>query len=118
MSNNVCECPNPPGGTVICEPDQLAICHVKDGKAIQRCLDPVDSMNPYVIINWTLNRILDREFKPRSKRTIKKYIKRLEAGNLTTIGGTKVSFSLPKTVQKALNQIKNDRSNPDKPYLE
>lgn len=37
---NICECPNPPGGTVRCEPHQLAICKVENGRAVTNCISP------------------------------------------------------------------------------
>lgn len=39
-NKNVCQCPIPPGGSAVCEADQLAICRVKDGNLETYCLDP------------------------------------------------------------------------------
>lgn len=39
MSQNICDCPNPPGGRVYCGPEQIAICRVKDGQLESFCLD-------------------------------------------------------------------------------
>ena len=36
---NICQCPNPPGGVARCEPHQLAICTVEDGKAVTECVN-------------------------------------------------------------------------------
>jgi inosose dehydratase len=36
---NSCNCPSPPGGSVNCRSDQLAICRVKDGQVHSYCVD-------------------------------------------------------------------------------
>jgi hypothetical protein len=41
---NTCSCPHPPGGVVSCEPEQLAICRVRNGVAEGECVDPPDGM--------------------------------------------------------------------------
>jgi len=38
-NRNICDCPNPPGGRAICEPDQLAICRIINGQAETECID-------------------------------------------------------------------------------
>lgn len=40
MTRNVCQCPNPPGGQVVCDSTQVAICRVKDGVLDSECLTP------------------------------------------------------------------------------
>ena len=37
--SNVCPCPNPPGGQIVCSADQLAICGFRDGKIVSGCFD-------------------------------------------------------------------------------
>jgi hypothetical protein len=41
MAKNICNCPNPPGGIVECESRQIAICQVKDGIIISKCINPL-----------------------------------------------------------------------------
>src|SRR5262245_28442123 len=36
---NSCDCPKPPGGRVVCNDTQLAICRVKDGVPEMQCVD-------------------------------------------------------------------------------
>ena len=43
-TKNICPCPQPPGGTVACEPNQLAICRVRNGVAEGECIDPPSGM--------------------------------------------------------------------------
>jgi len=35
--SNVCKCPNPPGGTIECADDQLAVCGYQNGQIISGC---------------------------------------------------------------------------------
>src|SRR6266568_9581822 len=61
--NNVCDCPNPPGGIVICEPDQLAICRIKNGQLRGECTGPprplTSSLNRALYFNWALGEITE-----------------------------------------------------------
>jgi hypothetical protein len=36
---NTCNCPDPPGGTVVCNENQLAICRVIAGRPFYECRD-------------------------------------------------------------------------------
>lgn len=65
-TKNICDCPQPPGGSVACEPDQLAICRVRDGVAQGECIDPPDGMGGLAHVtpnsarqyhNWALEHI-------------------------------------------------------------
>ena len=40
MGSNTCDCPKPPGGTVQCNEDQIAICRVKNGVPQMACISP------------------------------------------------------------------------------
>lgn len=35
--SNICPCPNPPGGTIQCADDQLAVCGFQNGQIISGC---------------------------------------------------------------------------------
>jgi hypothetical protein len=70
---NVCNCPSPPGGSVSCEPHQLAICRVRNGKAERECFDPPDGMDNLSNLgpvqarryhNWALQRITGQQRYP------------------------------------------------------
>jgi hypothetical protein len=63
---NICQCDNPPGGDVLCEPDQLAICIVNNGVAKRECMDAPDDLGDLVnltrqqtirYLNWALSHI-------------------------------------------------------------
>ena len=65
-TRNICNCPHPPVGTVSCEPDQLAICRVRNGVAERECFDPPDGMDSTSnlspaeakrYLNWSLQHI-------------------------------------------------------------
>lgn len=43
-AKNVCNCPNPPGGTHSCPADHVAVCRVKDGVAHGDCYPASDEM--------------------------------------------------------------------------
>ena len=45
MGDNVCECPHPPGGKVVCSSMQIAICRVMDGEVRSFCIDPPKKFN-------------------------------------------------------------------------
>ena len=71
MSGNSCDCPNPPGGRVICRADQLAVCRVKDGKAESQCVDkPTYSQSvppptrEQMLKNWALAEIKREQRDP------------------------------------------------------
>lgn len=63
--NNICDCPDPPGGIVICEPDQLAICRIKSGHLRSECKGPPQLLRPglnrAVYFNWALAEITEEE---------------------------------------------------------
>jgi hypothetical protein len=40
VNSNTCKCPKPPGGQVICEPNQVAICRIKNGELETLCITP------------------------------------------------------------------------------
>lgn len=44
---NICDCPDPPGGRIVCAADQLAICRVKNEKILSGCFGP-----PFSIPNF------------------------------------------------------------------
>jgi hypothetical protein len=60
---NVCSCPNPPGGTVSCSDNQLAVCGYRDGVIVSGCFDKPDhakqirddSERNVVLANWILS---------------------------------------------------------------
>jgi len=53
--HNTVECPNPPGGRVTCDYDQVAVCLVDRGEIIGLCLTiPSDLSSSQQIVDWVL----------------------------------------------------------------
>ena len=59
MPKNTCPCPNPPGGQVVCETDQLAICRIIKGAVQAEC-----SSAPVALISITPTHHLRPPFPP------------------------------------------------------
>ena len=101
---NTCKCEDPPGGTVECEPDQLAICIVRNGVAQKGCMDPPDDLRDLAALtagqsrryfNWALTQITG-QLRWSSNPISNEDIAILAQGsyqNLVT--GDVVTFSLP-----------------------
>lgn len=49
MAQNACDCPHPPGGRVVCGPNQFAICRVEGGRVHSECHDVPSSIREAVI---------------------------------------------------------------------
>jgi hypothetical protein len=73
--SNTCLCPKPPGGTVRCSDDQLAVCGYRDGQIVSGCFDRPshvratedESVKNLFLSNWILTVITgsDRsEYQP------------------------------------------------------
>ena len=58
MSN--CHCPDPPGGEVECEPGQLAMCTIKNGKVLAKCATPPKGASGLALHNWVLSMVYDQ----------------------------------------------------------
>jgi len=57
MSNNKINCPDPPGGTVECEANQLAICSIKGWKVEAKCVSPQSGLSVTALQNWVLENV-------------------------------------------------------------
>lgn len=101
---NICECHNPPGGTVKCEPHQLAICIVNNGVANKECKDPPLGMGSLSslsrtatkrYLNWALTHITgqERELSDPISSADRIILARGSYNNEAT--GERVTFSLP-----------------------
>jgi hypothetical protein len=61
--SNICPCPNPPGGTIRCNDDQLAVCGYRDGQIVSGCFDRPDhvksaeeeNLKNLFLCNWILS---------------------------------------------------------------
>jgi hypothetical protein len=56
---NYCKCPVPPGGVVVCEANQLAICRVVGGTVESECHDPPAFSTDLEFSNWVLSKVID-----------------------------------------------------------
>src|SRR5262249_17385588 len=56
---NTCNCPLPPGGVVVCEATQLAICRVVGGRVESECHNPPSRRTDLEFSNWVLSKVID-----------------------------------------------------------
>ncbi len=61
---NSCKCPVPPGGVVVCEANQLAICRVVGGKPDMECHNPPAPSTDLEFSNWVLSKVMDTSRDP------------------------------------------------------
>jgi hypothetical protein len=106
--NNVCNCPHPPGGQVVCEPNQMAVCIIVNGQARQQCLNPPDEINnALALVTWALSEItIERK---RSYSSITNQEIRILASGEYNFNNISVTFSLPQKIKTALEEIINNR---------
>lgn len=107
--NNICNCPNPPGGQVVCEPHQMAVCIVRNGQARQQCLDPIRTRDSATLVNWVLEEITENRRNPHS-RIDRHELEILEDGFFNRYD-SKVTFKLPQRIVDAIEEIKNGGKN-------
>lgn len=100
---NVCQCPKPPGGSITCNQDQLAVCGYQDGQIVSGCYDRPEhalfiqdeNEKHLVLTNWVLSRITGAyraDYDP-VEPDLFKMLRRGEYKNEAT--GEVVKFSLP-----------------------
>lgn len=89
MTGNVCKCPNPPGGQIICGPNQLAICRINNGKIESECVDPPRDLDGEALTVWIIQRIMRNDIVNWPHL----YIPMLLSGNY--VGEGQVTFSVP-----------------------
>ncbi len=95
-AKHTCDCPNPPGGKVNCETDQLAICRVRDGAIEAECLTPPDGLSATGLANWALGRITGVSRSLRAEITSNDE-QILRAGNYVDPStGERVAFRMPQ----------------------
>jgi len=96
---NVCNCPKPPGGTVTCEPYQMAICIVLDGEARHECQDPPLAVSHAELVDWALQQVTEGIV---SFQTQEAELLMLAIGRLERPDGAHVTFALPESVRTAV----------------
>jgi hypothetical protein len=101
--NKTCPCANPPGGTITCRVDQLAICGMIDGEIVSGCFDRPDSgrgapasIRQRHLANWVLSSITRRYRAPQAEITVED-LQILRSGMYEdALSNTSVKFSVPK----------------------
>ena len=98
---NVCKCPHPPGGSVECEPHQMAICGVINGVVRRECLDPPALENQTDLANWALGKITGEVRGEESQFTYED-LHSLERGIFERHNGDQVKFTFPESLKQAV----------------
>lgn len=111
---NRCNCPTPPGGVVICEGNQMALCIIQDGQAIQRCINPPQNRyyreySALEIVNWAIEKITN-EKRILTEEVEQSYLDMLKGGAYE-VYNYRVTFSLPPKILRALDDLDNGLSN-------
>ena len=101
---NVCDCHNPPGGSIVCEPHQMAICGVIDGVVRRECLDPPSGGTPIELVSWALNQIAG-EARPAEAPITAEDLHILTDGTYQNPDGTIVNFLVPENVIMAITSV-------------
>jgi hypothetical protein len=105
--SNVCQCPNPPGGTVQCSDDQLAICSYTNGEIVSGCYDrpePVAAISDkrernLALANWVLSRITGIA-RPIDEAIEASLVELLRSGSYTDPQTDQViRFTLPRDLE-------------------
>src|SRR5215213_10003793 len=94
---NVCDCYDPPGGSVVCEPHQMAICVVANGVARRECLSPLATEDIAALVNWTLAAVTGIR-RSETEPVHPQYFEVLAGGRYRRPDGAVVTFTLPESV--------------------
>lgn len=105
--SNVCACPNPPGGQIVCSADQLAICGFRDGQVVSGCFDkPIQALQAeskgeadLIVANWSLWKITGVP-RPFLQSLEDEDLQLLQSGEHRS-GATFIKFSLPEDIELA-----------------
>jgi hypothetical protein len=104
--SNICRCPKPPGGQVVCSDRQLAICGYRDGEIVSGCYDPplaVAWADPgdarQAMHNWVLSAVtgMERELDAPLTKTDAAI---LAAGRYVSANGDEVRFVAPRELDE------------------
>lgn len=101
---NICECENPPGGQIVCEPYQMAICGVIHGVVRRECLDPPSGVSPVALANWALSQISGVDLSMRSIVT-ENDLSTLISGTFVSPNEQIVNFTIPDEMKMMLHLI-------------
>ena len=101
-----CDCPMPPGGSITCSDDQLAMCGYQDGRIVSGCFDPPPAIPAMptrgqrvtALNNWVLEQLtgedrrFDQEITPPENAI-------LLSGEYVDRRGNKLTFVIPTKVR-------------------
>jgi hypothetical protein len=101
-----CDCPNPPGGSITCSDDQLAMCGYQDGRIVSGCFDPPSAIasipakaeQTTALSNWALQQITGKD-RTRYQRITPRENNLLRSGTFTNDQGERLMFVLPKKIR-------------------
>src|SRR5688572_19629807 len=105
--SNTCHCPTPPGGQVVCETHQLAVCIIEDGQARMQCLDPIKTDNSLTLVNWALSQITG-EVRAQFSIIDNRETSLLAQGRYWVLN-KEVTFSLPPKLKDAVQEVMRGR---------
>lgn len=103
-NKRTCDCPDPPGGKLTCDADQLAICQIKNGKIDAACISiplNISNKSPMNVFNWILSKITNRDRDIDATLFDKDY--RILKRGFYEGDGYQVRFVLPLNYQNMLN---------------
>lgn len=113
-NKSTCKCPSPPGGTVTCEPDQLAICRIENGQIEAVCVDPPSSVQ-YILnftnyLNWALIQITGAQRSPSTTVDPDEMALLRKGFQEDYWGNVIVTFRFPRSLIKRFPQMSNWQS--------
>jgi Flp pilus assembly protein TadD len=94
--SNQCHCAEPPGGTVTCEPGQIPICIVRDGRITGMCKTPPKNASKAELQAWLLSEVLGMEVTEADIREKQEYRTMLSNGQIRTAALSANFLSLDK----------------------
>jgi hypothetical protein len=92
---SICDCDNPPGGRVECEPHQMAICIVLNGVAHTECRTPPQGGNAIAWGNWALSQVTRETRAPDATISLSD-LQTLRRGRFRDPKGAVITFALPE----------------------
>jgi hypothetical protein len=96
-------CSQPPGGTIVCNDDQLAICGVVDGKIVAGCFDPPASVMAFpegqaretALANWAFEKVTGQVRNLRTELSGEEFDILASGKYENPKTGEQVSFTMP-----------------------
>src|ERR1051326_175154 len=113
--NKTCPCANPPGGTITCRIDQMAICGMSNGEIINGCFDPPSGLTRIKgykekqqrLANWVLSRITGSPRDEQAEITEDDLDILKQGAYINPSTNTNVRFSAPDDLD--LNEVAANR---------